>query len=324
MFQKATKKKQKARVALIGPAGSGKTFTALTIAKHLGGKIAVIDTERGSASKYAGDVADFDVCEPRAFAPRAYIEALHGAASAGYDVVVIDSLSHAWEGDGGILDQVDKKGGRFEAWKDMSPQTRDLIDAILMYPGHVIATMRTKTEWVVEENARGKKEPRKIGLAPKFKDGLEYEFDVVGTLDEDNVLKISKSRAGSLNGASIAKPGKQLADTLRAWLDDGVEGETAGRSAPKDVPRTNGHHSAPEAPKRMRLSDTASAADLRTWCEENAAAVRDGGDRALAKVIAHGAKLGPGEMVVRQWLGVELPAPPREHDDGSLAEDPPG
>ena len=324
MFQKATKKKQKARVALIGPAGSGKTFTALTIAKHLGSKIAVIDTERGSASKYAGDVADFDVCEPRAFAPRAYIEALHGAAAAGYDVVVIDSLSHAWEGDGGILDQVDKKGGRFEAWKDMSPQTRDLIDAILMYPGHVIATMRTKTEWVVEENARGKKEPRKIGLAPKFKDGLEYEFDVVGTLDEDNVLKISKSRAGSLNGASIAKPGKQLADTLRAWLDDGVEGETAGRSAPKDMPRTNGHHSAAAEAPRRGVRDTTTPAELRAWCAENAHAVADTGPRGLAKVVAHGATIGVGELVVRQWLGMEQPPAPRENDDGSLEGDPPG
>lgn len=223
-FTKATKKKQKARVALIGPPGSGKTYTALMVGKHLGKSVALIDTERGSASKYAGDVADFDTCDLGAHSPDAYISAIRDAAKAGYEVLVIDSLSHAWEGDGGILDQVDKRGGKFDAWRDMAPQTRALIDAILTYPGHVIATMRVKTEYVVEQvqkNGRTVNEPRKVGLAPKFKEGLEYEFDVVGTMDEDNVLRVSKSRAPALSGQSIAKPGKPFAEALRAWLDDG-------------------------------------------------------------------------------------------------------
>lgn len=237
MFQKATKKKQKARVALIGPAGSGKTFTALTIGKHLGKKIAVIDTERGSASKYSGDVADFDVCELPTFSPKDYMRAIADAASAGYDVLVIDSMSHAWEGEGGILDQVDKRGGRFDAWKDMSPQTRALIDAILSYPGHVIATMRTKTEYVIEEKERGGrtvKEPRKIGLAPKFKDGLEYEFDVVANMD-DAMLTVSKSRCSALAEASIKKPGKPFADALLAWLDDGEDAPVPRQSSGVDA-----------------------------------------------------------------------------------------
>lgn len=236
-FQKASKKKQKARVALIGPPGSGKTYTALTIAKHLGKRIGVIDTERGSASKYAGDVADFDVCEPATFAPESYIAALHDAAKAGFDVVIIDSLSHAWEGEAGILDQVDKRGGRFDAWKEMAPKTRALIEAILGYPGHVIATLRTKTEYVVEQverKGRTVSEPRKIGLAPKFKEGLEYEFDVVCTMDDDNVLRVTKSRAPGLNGQIISKPGKPFADALRAWLDDGAE--APAKAAPTPAP----------------------------------------------------------------------------------------
>lgn len=243
MFQKATKKKQKARVALIGPAGSGKTFTALTVARHLGERVAVIDTERGSASKYSGDVADFDVVELEKFAPNDYMRVIGGAAQAGYDVLVIDSLSHAWEGEGGILDQVDKRGGRFDVWKDMSPQTRALIDAILTFPGHVIATMRTKTEYVIEEKDRGGrtvKEPRKIGLAPKFKDGLEYEFDVVGNMD-DATLTVSKSRCQALHDAVIKKPGKPFADALRTWLEDGSDAPNLARSAqraevPAEVP----------------------------------------------------------------------------------------
>lgn len=231
MFQRATKKKQKARIGLIGPAGSGKTYTSLTLAKELAGpsgKVAVIDTERGSASKYSGDVADFDVCEPRDFSPSAYLDAIKEAASAGYDVLIVDSLSHAWEGEGGILDQVDKRGGRFDAWKDMSPQTRKLIDAILTYPGHVVATMRTKTEWVVEEiedRGKTKKVPRKLGLAPRFKEGLEYELDIVGTFDDDNVLRVTKSRCPGLTGETISKPGRDLAMRIRAWLEDGVDEE---------------------------------------------------------------------------------------------------
>jgi hypothetical protein len=312
MFQKATKKKQKARVALIGPAGSGKSYTMLQLLKSLGSKIAVIDTERGSCSKYAGDVADFDVCEPEEFSPRAYIKALREAAAAGYDAIGIDSLSHAWEGEGGILDQVDKRGGRFEAWKDMSPQTRELIDAILMYPGHVVATMRTKTEWVVEENAKGKKEPRKIGLAPKFKEGLEYEFDVVGTLDEENVLKISKSRCGELNGAIIKKPGEGMAKTLRAWLEDGVEGETSGRSV-REPAKAEPPKAAPSPYKGMAVADTKGADDLRGWCTYYAKAIQKGvaaEDKNAAdlvdRVVARGEALSVPELVVRKWLGFEI------------------
>jgi hypothetical protein len=234
-FQQASKKKAKARVCLMGPPGSGKTYTALTLGKYMGKRIALIDTERGSASKYAGDVAAFDVAElDGTYAPRDYVKAIQEAAVEGYDVLVVDSLSHAWEGAGGILAQVDQRGGRFDAWKDMDPQLRQLIDALLTYPGHVVVTLRTKTEWVVEQvERRGKtvSEPRKIGLAPKFKDGLEYEFDVVGILDDKNTLTVTKSRCPSLSGETIAKPGKPLAGVLLAWLDDGAAVETPQQAA---------------------------------------------------------------------------------------------
>lgn len=223
MFQKATKKKAKAKVALIGPSGSGKTYTALQLAKTLGKRIAVIDTERGSASKYSGDVADFEVCELTQFAPQRYIDALHFAANEGYDVIVIDSLSHAWTGEGGILDQKDKQGGKFDGWRTLTPQHNALVDALLGYPGHLIATMRVKTEYVVEKDERGKSVPRKIGLAPVQRDGLEYEFDVVADMDPDNCMHIAKTRCPALAGQSIRKPGADVARQLLAWLEDGVE-----------------------------------------------------------------------------------------------------
>ena len=137
----------------------------------------------------------------------------------------------------------------------MSPQTRSLIDAILTYPGHVIATMRTKTEWVVEEKDRGGrtvKEPRKIGLAPKFKEGLEYEFDLVGNMD-DAALSVSKSRCQALHDAHVKHPGKQFATALRAWLEDGVD-------APAPAAR------AEAAPQKRRLGDIQDADELLAWC----------------------------------------------------------
>ncbi len=221
-FVKATKKKSKARVALLGPSGAGKTFSALAIGKHLGSKIAVIDTERGSASKYADDVAVFDVCELETFEPQKYIDKLHEAAAEGYDVIIVDSLSHAWMGGGGILDQKDKKGGNgFDAWRTLTPQHNALVEAILAYPGHVIATMRSKMEYVQEKGANGKTVIRKVGMAPVQRDGMEYEFDVIGELDVDHCLHVTKSRCNALADQMIRKPGADLAKALLAWLDQG-------------------------------------------------------------------------------------------------------
>jgi energy-coupling factor transporter ATP-binding protein EcfA2 len=262
MFQKASKKKAKARVAFIGPSGSGKTYTALTLAKYLGKKIAVIDTERGSASKYSGDVADFDACELPTFEPKKYIEALNFAAAEGYDVIVIDSLTHAWTGEGGLLDQKDKKGGNsFDVWRTLTPQHNALVEAILGYPGHVIATMRVKTEYVVEKDERGKSVPRKVGLAPVQRDGLEYEFDVVADMDPDNCMHVSKSRCPALSGASIRKPGRQVAEDLLAWLDDGVDAPK--RKTQADVIVEKAAESVAEAKELARKAWKTLTADER-------------------------------------------------------------
>lgn len=226
-FAKASKKKSKLRMALVGPSGSGKTYTALAIATHLGQRVAVIDTERGSASKYA-DLFAFDVLDLETFAPQQYVDALHAAASAGYDVVVIDSLSHAWIGAGGALEQVDNAARRsqtknsFGAWREVTPQHNAMVDAIVRAPLHVVATMRAKTEYVLEKDDRGKTVPRKVGIQPVQRDGLEYEFDVVGDLDEGNNLIVGKTRCPALAGKVFAKAGKDIAGHLTAWLTDGA------------------------------------------------------------------------------------------------------
>jgi hypothetical protein len=229
-FSRASKEQAKARIALTGPTGSGKTYTALVVASGLGQRIAVIDSERGSASKYADEFA-FDTVQLTRFEPPALVDALAIAGHAGYDVLIVDSFSHFWSGIGGILEQVDNAakriggGNSFAGWKEARPMERAMIDALLAYPGHVIVTMRAKTEYVVDSDERGRKVPRKVGLKPDQRDGIEYEFDIVGELDQENTLVISKSRAKSLSGMVIHKPDTRFAEDVLAWLN-------AGRPAP--------------------------------------------------------------------------------------------
>ena len=226
-FLPATKEQAKARIALTGPSGSGKTYTALLTGTRLGGRVAVIDTERGSAAKYADEFA-FDTLQLSSFEPTTLVKALAAAAQTGYDVVVVDSLSHFWSGIGGMLEQVDFAAKRlgsatsFAGWKEARPMERAMIDALLSYPGHVIVTMRSKTEYVVEPDERGRIVPRKIGLKPEQREGIEYEFDVVGDLDQDNTLVISKSRVKPLAGAVIRKPDVAFAESILAWLEVGA------------------------------------------------------------------------------------------------------
>lgn len=226
-FQRATKSQSRLRMALIGPSGSGKTYSALAIAEGLGDRVAVIDTERGSASKYARRFG-FDVLElTPPFGPLRYVEAIKAAEAAGYPVLVIDSLSHAWTGAGGALDLVDKEAVRggsnntFAAWRTVTPLHNQMVDAILGSGAHVIVTLRAKQEYVQEKDPQGRTVIRKVGLQPVQRDGLEYEFDIVGDLDMDNRLIVGKSRCEELTGAIVEKPGRDVGVTLLGWLSDG-------------------------------------------------------------------------------------------------------
>jgi len=227
MFQKATKTQSRLRLALSGASGSGKTFSALAIASQLGQSVAVIDSERGSASKYA-DRFSFDVCELKEFHPSRYVEAIKAADSAGYEVIIIDSLSHAW------FAELDMAGGNFSNWAKIKPLERALIDAMLSSSAHVIGTMRSKTEWIMTTttNKSGKETlmPTKVGTAPMQAAGIEYEFDLAGELNSDHLLKISKSRCPELSNTTHLNPGRELAEMLLIWLTDGGEMPESGNS----------------------------------------------------------------------------------------------
>ena len=231
-FKKATKAAAKLRLGLIGPAGSGKTMTALRVAHGLGGRVAVIDTERGSASLYSGERGlDFDVLELDSYEAEKFIQAISQAEAAGYDVLIIDSLSHAWAGKGGILEFVDKAakrsgGGSFSGWRDATPLHNQLVDAILGAKLHIICTLRSKVEHVIEQ-VNGRTQVRKVGLQPVQRDGLEYEFTVVGDVTQDHELIVTKTRAAWLKDQIIREAGEDLGKQLAAWLSDSNTGPTA-------------------------------------------------------------------------------------------------
>jgi hypothetical protein len=201
-------------------------MTALRIAKGLGQRVAVLDTERGSASKYAE--LGFDTQELTSFHPERYIAAIHEAEQAGYDVLVIDSLSHAWSGKDGALELVDRVskrnqgGNNFAAWRDVTPLQNALIDAILGAGLHVICTLRAKEDYSLEKDASGRSQVVKKGLQPIQREGLSYEFDVVGDINMNHDLVISKTRCPALTDQVYPMAGPEIAGILNAWLTDGA------------------------------------------------------------------------------------------------------
>lgn len=243
-FKKVTRAKSRLRLALDGPAGSGKSYTALRFAHALAkciseqegrpARIAAIDTESGSLAKYAGEVVDdmtweWDGIDLQDFSPTSYTQLIKLAEQAGFDILIIDSLSHAWSGSGGALDLVDKKkaAGKnafTDGWRDVTPMQAAMIDAIVRSTCHVIATMRTKTEWVMEKDERGKTVPRKVGMAPVQRAGVEYEFDIVCDIDQEtHTLTVSKTRFSGIDNAQIVKPGFNFFLPIFHWLNNGSD-----------------------------------------------------------------------------------------------------
>jgi hypothetical protein len=226
IFQKAERRKAKLRLALCGPSGSGKTFSALKIAKGMGGKIALIDTENGSGQLYC-DIADYDVAEiAPPFSVDKYIGAIKGAEEAGYDVLIIDSLSHAWSKQGGILDEVNKRGGKnsfTNGWRDATPLHDKFIDAILQSSIHIIVTMRAKTAYEMEKDEKGKIVPVKKGMEPVQRAGLEYEFTVVLDMDNERHTATSGKDRTRLFDGKCFTPDENTGMELMQWLGMGVD-----------------------------------------------------------------------------------------------------
>ncbi|HJW56189.1 MAG TPA: ATP-binding protein [Burkholderiaceae bacterium] len=224
----AAKERAKLRLGIAGPAGSGKSYTALLVASALGGRIGVIDTEHRSAHLYADLIpGGFDVIElAPPFSPDNYVAAIHAFEMAGVATILIDSLSHAWAGEGGALDMqgkiADKTGNTWAAWRSVTPRHTALIEAMLQSPCHIIATMRSKMDYV-QENDGGKGKVKKVGLAPVMRDGIEYEFTLFMEMDQNHSGFVGKDRTQLFDNQIIEKPGAEMGRQLLDWLNSGVE-----------------------------------------------------------------------------------------------------
>ena len=197
MFQKAQRTGSYIKLAITGPSGSGKTYSALRLARGLtpDGKIAVIDTENNSSNLYASDF-DFEVASVEApFEITKLVNLTKYVLQGDYEVLIIDSASHFWDGVLEYKNSLDKRGGNsFANWNTANEHYKLMLRAILFSKIHVIVCMRSKMEYVLQENDKGKHVPQKVGMAPVMRDGVEYEFTTVFDLDIHHQAQVSKDR----------------------------------------------------------------------------------------------------------------------------------
>ena len=222
-FNKAERKRSKLRLALCGVSGSGKTTAALRVARGLGGKTALIDTENGSASLYA-DRFEFDVLELEApYTPQRFVEAIESAEKAGYDNVIIDSMSHEWVGSGGCLEMTDTlkakfHGNSFGAWAEVGKQHIKFLEKIVTSRVHIIATVRMKSEHVQDAKTR---KVSKVGMKYEMREDFEYEFTSVFNIDRDSHLAVASKDRTSIFGEDLHNLDEQLGIALLDWLSSG-------------------------------------------------------------------------------------------------------
>jgi hypothetical protein len=232
--RKAEKHSVKLKMAIQGPSGSGKTEGALALATNFApdAKILVIDTENDSASLYA-DRYNFDTISLTApYTSDRYKKAMQVAAQNGYDVLIVDSLTQQWDGEGGILrrkEEKDRSGGNsFTNWASFTPEHTGFMEFIKQLPVHTICTMRTKQAYVLEKNDRGKETPRKVGLDPIQRDGTEYEYTIVFDVNMVHRATTSKNRTTLFqtdDPIDLASP--KVAGEIRDWLANGLPPEFA-------------------------------------------------------------------------------------------------
>lgn len=200
MFKKAERTQQKLKIAVIGPSGSGKTLSSILMALGIGKKIAVADTENGSASLYA-DRYNFDVAEIKPpYTTEKYLKVINESIVEGYDVLVMDSISHVWASQGGLLDQKQQldergKGNGYTNWASITKKHEQFIAALLHADIHIICTMRSKQDYILQD-VNGKSVPKKVGMAPVQRDGMEYEFTTVFDIAMNHEAEVSKDRSG--------------------------------------------------------------------------------------------------------------------------------
>ncbi len=225
-LQKASKKKAKIKMALQGPSGSGKTMSSLLIAYGLCGswdRIVFVDSEHHSANLYA-DLGPYNVLPITApYTPEKYILAIDKCLAAGMDVIIIDSLSHLWDGAGGILDiHSAMMGNSFANWSKVTPRYNAFLQHMLQCNAHVIGTLRTKQDYVLNEK-NGKQVVEKVGLKSISKDGMDYEFTLVFDIDLKHNATASKDRTGFFADKPQFIPSTDTGTHILNWCNSGMD-----------------------------------------------------------------------------------------------------
>ena len=247
--RQAKRTRRPLKVSMEGLSGGGKSYTALRLAfdmrRHgMGKRIVVIDSENESAGLYAGQMVegerwDFMTVDMPADKrnPAGYAEAYEWAVGEGYDIIIFDSLSHAWHGALEQVDQMSRGGDKMRAWANMSPQQRQMIQTLTDPRAHCIVTMRVKTDFQEVEGGNGKKRMQKVGMKADQRDNTEYEFDMVLRFEAGNECHVEKVRGCSaMNGKSATKPGPAFWKPLFDWWLEGDAAQPAPSIEVKPAP----------------------------------------------------------------------------------------
>ena len=242
-IKKAQRQKAKLRIGVFGASGSGKTTSALYLAYGLvkdWSKICVIDTENQSADLYANHtpvirgekcetLGDYNTLTLEApYTPERYVEAIKMCVDAGMEVIVIDSVSHVWDGKGGVLETKEAidlgSGNKYTSWGKVTPRYNNFVDAILRCPVHIVATGRVKTDIAMIADSNGKTVLKKVGLKAIIRDGWEYEMTTCFDIEAGSHLaKVSKDRTGIFEGRPEWVISSNDGDLLAQWADSGSE-----------------------------------------------------------------------------------------------------
>jgi len=219
VIKKAKRQEVFLKLGVTGPSGSGKTFSALLLAKGLLGSldsVCVIDTENGSSNLYSqlGEYSVLPFSPP--FHPQRYVKAIQMCVDEGFKLIVIDSVSHEWDGAGGCLDLQTKFGGKFQDWAKVTPLHKEFLDSILQAKAHVICTMRRKQEFaMVEKNGRMVVE--KMGTKEVQRDGFEYELTTNLDINMDHLATASKDRTGLFADGLPFKISEDTGKKIAEW-----------------------------------------------------------------------------------------------------------
>lgn len=227
-LRKATRQKAKIRLGLSAVSGGGKTYSALLIAKGLAkgdlSKVALIDTENGSGDLYS-HLGDYNVLPLESpYTPENYAKAIKTCEDAGMDVIIIDSITHEWDGKGGILEiHSAMTGNSFTNWALLTPRHQKFIDAILQSKCHVITTVRRKQDYELVTNDKGKLEPKKVGLKEVTREGFDYELTCNLNLDTNHMATSLKDRTGLFMDQPDFIPTEETGRLILDWCENGVE-----------------------------------------------------------------------------------------------------